>query len=50
MDNKELIDKAIEFLQKLDPEELETVIINSTHYDDSSKSLEIEISWPEKSN
>lgn len=47
MKNSELIQKAIEVLQRLDPESLETVSIRTGNYDDGSKSLEIEISWPE---
>ncbi|EOD7438345.1 hypothetical protein ACJQ40_002859 [Enterococcus faecium] len=47
MKNAELIQKAIEVLQRLDPEELETVYIRTGNYEDGSKSLEIEISWPE---
>ncbi|EPH98174.1 hypothetical protein D920_01732 [Enterococcus faecalis 13-SD-W-01] len=46
MENHELIQKAIEVLQRLDPEKLETVSIRTGNYEDGSKSLEIEISWP----
>lgn len=47
MNNQELIEKAIDILKRLEPDKLETVNIRSGHYSDGSKSLEIEIAWPE---
>lgn len=48
MKNKELLEKAIEMLSGIRPDEIETVQINTTAYSDGSKGLTIELTWPEE--
>ncbi len=44
--NEILLEAAIEFLHDIDSKEIETIQINSTKYDDRSKGISIEITYP----
>lgn len=44
--NEILLEAAIEFLHDIDSEEIDTIQINSTKYDDRSRGVTIEITYP----
>lgn len=44
--NEIILEAALEFLHDLDSEEIETIQINSTKFDDRSKGVKIEIIYP----
>jgi len=46
MNNREMIDYAVQALDKVNPNEVETVQINHTIYDDGSKGLSVEVTYP----
>ena len=44
--NEILLEATIEFLHEIDSREIETIQINSTKYDDHSRGVTIEITYP----
>lgn len=48
MDNKQLLNQAIELLQEVDAGVLETVQVNHTKYDDGSVGFTVELVYPAK--
>lgn len=46
MNNEVLIKQAIELLQNVDPDELETVQLNHTKYDDGSIGFTVDLTYP----
>lgn len=46
MKNEQLLKQAIELLQGVNPDELETVQINHTKYDDGSIGFSVELTYP----
>lgn len=46
MTNKKILDNALDLLDNVNIEEIETIQINNTKYDDGSKALTIEITYP----
>lgn len=47
MNNAEMLVVAIQALDKVNPKEVETVQINHTIYDNGSRGLSVEITYPE---
>ena len=47
MKNTQLLKHAIDLLESVNPEELETVQINGTKYDDGSYAITIDLTYPE---
>lgn len=43
-----MLEKAIELLQKIDPNELEIVQIDNTKYDDGSIGFNVSVTYPAK--
>ncbi len=48
MKNEILLQQAIELLQAAKPDELETVQINHTNYDDGSVGFTVDLTYPAK--
>lgn len=48
MKNKTVLSQVIELLQQVNPDELETVQIENTHFDDGSIGFIIELTYPTK--
>ncbi|MEB6549088.1 hypothetical protein MXL46_08260 [Heyndrickxia sporothermodurans] len=48
MDNKKMLDTAIEMLQQLSTEGIETVQIDNTNYDDGSVRFTVDVTYPAK--
>lgn len=48
MKNEQILKQAIELLQGVYPDELETVQINHTKYDDGSIGFSVELTYPAK--
>ncbi|WP_277679233.1 hypothetical protein [Gracilibacillus dipsosauri] len=48
MKNEIILKQAIELLQEVNPNELETVQINNTKYDDGSIGFSVELAYPSK--
>lgn len=48
MKNKQILKQAIELLQTVNSDELETVQINHTKYDDGSIGFSVELVYPAK--
>ncbi len=48
MKNEQLLKQAIELLKGVNPNELETVQINHTKYDDGSIGFSVELTYPAK--
>lgn len=45
-ENEIILNNAIDLLENLDLEKIETIQVNSTKYDDNSKGVSIEITYP----
>lgn len=50
MKNEILLKQAIELLKDVNPDELETIQINHTNYDDGSIGFSVELTYPAKDN
>lgn len=50
MKNEQLLKQAIELLQTVNSEELETVQLNHTKYDDGSIGFSVELTYPAEGN
>ncbi len=48
MKNEQLLKQAVELLQTANSDELETVQINHTKYDDGSIGVSVELTYPKK--
>ncbi|MED1711724.1 hypothetical protein [Heyndrickxia sporothermodurans] len=48
MDNKKMLDTAIEMLQQLSIGDIETVQIDNTNYDDDSVRFTVDVMYPAK--
>ncbi len=48
MGNEQIINQAIQLLQNVNSDELETIQINHTKYDDGSVGLSVELVYPSK--
>jgi len=48
MKNETILKQAIELLQQVNPDELEIVQIENTHYDDGSIGFNVSLTYPEK--
>jgi len=46
VDKQKLLNSAIEMLSEVDTKDLETVQINVTDYDDGSKGVSVELTFP----
>ncbi|GGB26773.1 hypothetical protein GCM10011409_00100 [Lentibacillus populi] len=46
MKNETILKQAIELLQNVDPDELETVQVNHTKYDDGSIGFTVDLTYP----
>lgn len=48
MKNEILLKQAIELLKEVNPDEIETIQINNTKYDDGSIGFSVELTYPAK--